>query len=487
MGDSQISSTLDACDQLLKNGQVNQAQAILCELAEQQIPRRLTVTVARLCRRARLIEKGLKLLTPILLTDSRASTPRPMAEEIIEYAVLLSWIGSHEEALSWLKPIDHGPEVHLHRAFCHIRTWNYSAAIRDLEIAAQTETDPYRALVAAVNLASAQIHGEHLEDGLRLTEKNLAQATNIGAKRLAGNCHEQRGEALLKMGELDSAEQALAQAAKCLEGSQWDTLLVEQWQSVLDAMRSHSPAPIFQFQAKARWAEMWESVREMDFYRLKIDWDDTIYRRLLAGTPFAPFQQKVATTFNQHPRMDFFLGPSEKNFFDPVSGEITTPASADNNPGIKICRLIQGLTRDLYAPARLGGLFHSVYSGEHFDVYSSPQRVRQLVHRARGWFEREKLGIGITVSNGCFRVTVHGSTSIRVASRAGQADSSDRIYNTLASAFPSGQAFTSSEASRVLGMSLSQFTRQAKSLLERKLLERSGAGRSTFYRTRGAA
>lgn len=113
----------------------------------------------------------------------------------------------------------------------------------------------------------------------------------------------------------------------------------------------------------------WESLREADYFELKIAFNDGLFRALIAGTPHAAYRARVANDLGRA------WTPSSSSRFRRLS----IP------PRGQIAAVVKALPRDRYSPPGIGALFAEIFPQEHFNVFTSPNRVHQLLFRAREW------------------------------------------------------------------------------------------------------
>lgn len=183
------------CDSLIKSGQVAQVASRISSLVFTKVPRASRQAIAKICRRAGLVNEGLRLLHPVIRQDALLDEP-PTPGEICEYAFLLSRSGSTEEALDLLREVDSTttPVALLYQASCEIEKWNYPVAVKLLERFLESPVDAYSKLIARVNLGASYLATNQLD----LAEKFLSETVRIaeaqGAFRLVGNTLEQRAQ-----------------------------------------------------------------------------------------------------------------------------------------------------------------------------------------------------------------------------------------------------------------------------------------------------
>ncbi len=118
---------IEALDALIKSGRSDLAQIEIQKIDSASLNRGDLLPLAKICRRAGLFFEGLKALSPVIRPEKSNFKMNPNAEEIAEYALLLSKIGSHAEAVALLSqiPTKSSADVELSSAFVWIAQWNY--------------------------------------------------------------------------------------------------------------------------------------------------------------------------------------------------------------------------------------------------------------------------------------------------------------------------------------------------------------------------
>jgi hypothetical protein len=145
---------IEDCDAFIRAGQDQKAERALAELDIPKIPRKWRLPLATLCRRVALISTGLKILSSVISSSSKAAAAS--SAEIAEYAALLQKFGAVDDALRLLKEVDDRevPEALMYRAVCHFSRWEYPEAVPLLEKYIKAAPSEYQALIGRVNLAA---------------------------------------------------------------------------------------------------------------------------------------------------------------------------------------------------------------------------------------------------------------------------------------------------------------------------------------------
>ncbi len=251
-----------------------------------------------------------------------------------------------------------------------------------------------------MNLAAALIGTQSLREARGLLDENIALAASAGHQRLEGNCLELRAQVHIQQARFSEARADLDRAALIFTGEQTiDQLFVRKWQAIIEGLSSGSSEAISRFQREAEERQHWESVREADLYQVKVKFNHEHFLRLYVGTPYESYRQRIERELGRVPAEDSYrFGRAEGDALDLRTGRITSENAL--NPGKKIHQLFELLSRDLYRPIRLGGIFTELFQGECFDIFSSPSRVHQLIRRARRWLEETETPLLILEDGG---------------------------------------------------------------------------------------
>jgi tetratricopeptide (TPR) repeat protein len=426
------------------------------------------------------VESGLRLLHPVIRSNHLLDNPAVPAE-ICEYAVLLSRNGSVPEALALLNSVDVmvAPEAMLYKGFCHVLNWNYQQAAVEFENFLKSQPDIYTKLIARVNLIAAFVANSQLEAAENLLAETLSMAQEQQALRLIGNCFELRAQIAFFRRDFSKARMDLERSLEVFaQSGSYDQLLIQKWQASMEALETGTLEPLSRFSEEATKRKHWESVRDTDFYRLKIRFDQRAFDHLIFGTPSRFYCQRVQKELSQNPS-DFYLFGSETGLvFDLKTGQLS---GSDEISGTKIHQTFSALLRDFYAPSNVGQLFAEIYPDDYFDVESSPDRIRQILRRARRWMEANAIPAEISENNGGYRLVLKGEFGIRIPSERVAVDIMSTQWQMLIAAFPSQDQFSAEEACRKLAMSRTSFHRLSVWAIENHLLVKTGINKKTVY------
>jgi hypothetical protein len=173
------------------------------------------------------------------------------------------------------------------------------------------------------------------------------------------------------------------------------------------------------------------------------------------------------------------LGSEQSSSFDLLTGKVNEVPSSLRSGG-KCHQLLVILFRDFYRPLPVAELFSHLFQGEHFNILSSPYRVRQIVFRLRNWLREEHLPIQILEEDGQYRALCRDDFSVLVPLEQPEVEGYHLHLDQLMRTF-NNQPFTARKARAQLKMSLTSFNRFTKWALEKKRINRFGQGRATKY------
>ncbi len=480
----------------IRSGQIKSAAALLKTVVPNQVPREWRMPLANLARRTRLINLGLRLLNPIVRPVIELTVRPAHADELIEYAILLERSGATSEAMDLLSTIDSDahPESLFGKFSCHFSRWEYSTAVPFLKRYLKLAPNEYTRLIARVNLSAALIATGEYAEALEQLAMATERAAAAGALRLRANCLELRAQCCIAQGDYSAARFNLNESELILSaGPTRDSLHVSKWQAFLSALESRSLSPIEAFRVEALRRKDWESVRECDLYALKITYDEKIFDRLYFGTPYESYRRRIEQETGHAPRTRLSTigeaGPAAP-IFDLASGMIdrsmrTNDATVLPGRGQKTHQLLEFLLRDLYSPVRTGSIFGEMFPDEYFDVFSSPQRVRQLVYRARRILNAAGLPLTIAEEDGRYSAKL-GELFVRVSLDRRKPSNEEFFISRIQSQFGT-RPFTNTEVRALLGLSAGSSQRFLAWAIGAGQANKLGKGPATVYVLTAAA
>jgi tetratricopeptide (TPR) repeat protein len=455
-------SVIQRYEDMIRAGRLQAVAQELERLNSAQVAQTERLPLAAICRRAGLIPTGLRLLKPLVFPDRKVFRADASAAEIAEYAALILRAGAVEQALWMLARVDTSaaPEARLYRAFCLFRTWDYEAAVPELEAYLKSGVSDYQALVGKVNLAASLTAMSRLPEAEALLAE-LAATTRAGKHfRLGANVYELRAQVQIQRGRFALARRDLERAARALgANSPRDIFFVNKWTAVIEGLKDGNETALTDFRAHALATRNWESVREADRYLLQVRFDEERFHHLLFGTPYAGYRRWLCDEFGRE------AAASEYVLRSP--GPLSIDASA-------LPRAAQILVRDFYRPAAVGSMFGELFPGEYFDVDSSPHRVHQAIHRARHGLRGT--GFSIEQSGGAYHFRAEGNLHVRLEKPPTATDTLANLSQAR------GYGITRRQACAHLGISESRFKRLMNAALKAGRFTRHGRGAAVRYK-----
>jgi len=439
-----------------------------------------------LCRRTQMNCRGLRALWPLIQKLDQNSELKSIEDSklISEYCILLMRTGGAKEALRRMEDnqLAETPELFMGRAYCHLILWDRETAAENMLRYLRFKLDPYQRLVGEVNLANAFIIGNRLDQSLFvLIEESMEKAQRGKHRRLLGNCFELRGQAHLKVGQLEKAEKDLQEAHELLqkEGS-LGLLFVRKWQAVLEAQRRGVQEPILQFRAEVQKLGNWESVRSCDYELLLMEFDERRFEYLYFGSPLANYREMLLETFGTKPdKGEYIYGNRSGTRLDLETGFFGKQEGF--NPGKKPHQLLTVLMKDFYKPVNSVEIFMDLYPDEVFNIETSLGRVQRVIGLTRAELKALKIPLEIEEVEGRYQLRLRKPMSIRIPLERKTLSAFDVQWAEFLSKAPRGKYFKSSLIREVLGFPSSSAKRFVLEALEQGKLLVRGAGRATEY------
>lgn len=474
----------EECEVLIRQGDINSVYQKIKALHISQIPRKYRFILGRICRRIGAVTDGLKILKKNIFNQMPGEAGAT-EQELCEYAVLLSRIGSIDEAISILKNLNTISDVHLYLGFCLISKWNYAEAAIELDKFLNLTQDKYTKMVAEVNLASALISMRKHDEALFLLDRLIHKDLVNGNKRLLGNCLELRAQIHFEKSSISKAEEDLTAAYEIFKQSNsYDEILVQKWNAIIQAHKSHSIQPLLDFKQIVIQKAHWESVREIDLQSLKIHFDQSLFDYLYYGTPYQSFRLRMCEEIQASPAANFYYGDPQGIKFSIMTG-MYGPMGSENKISSKLLDLLSSLIQDFYSPISMGAIFSKVYVGEQFDIESSPLKVRQILSRLRKWLDEQEINAPIILDNSRYKINIIKGIGFTLQDNELSMDSGDRNYNRaferLRTHFNNQKYFTVQDVERQLNLSRSDFHRIMRFALKENKVIKKGSGKSTRY------
>ena len=480
------SALVKTCDAEIREGKISAAAAKLRVLNVARIPSKWRLPLANLCRRARVVSQGLRLLAPIVRDGKTGSRPGGTPQEIAEYAMLLEKIGGLHEALGLLGSISGPavPEALFARSACLIGQWEYGEAIGYLKSYVAIAPNDYLKLVGQLNLGAALVAVGNAAEAESVLNQAMEASRTQKLSRVFANCLTLRAQLLIQTRDHARAVEDLNEASRILGLSgTLDQLYTRKWLAIIEAGDKRSIEPLKDVRAEALARGDWATVREAELHGLSIEFDEKVANRLYFGTPQPAYRRRMSELLNWTPKTSSFKfgsGPAVLAVSDAQIEGLDVSMEA----GRQVHRVVCALFRDLYAPSRTGTLFAAIFADEYFDADSSPVRIRKAIWRARRWIEETGLPLEIAEEGGAYTANLNDGLAVELTAEVKPKSSNEDLLSKLA--LVPGQTFRAPDAAKKLGLSKSSFHRFTQWAIEAGALEKEGSGTSTRYRAKAA-
>jgi hypothetical protein len=473
-------------DHLIRAGDIGKARSELERLDLAVVPRGFSAKIAGLFTRAGLAEQAIRILGEWVRPRKRLLQPATESETA-EYAFALQRLGGVEEALGLLNSIEApAVETRLYRAICRFAQWDYESALPDLlEIESrQDQLDPYFAMVAQTNTAAALIFTGRTDQARRLLERLEKTTASTQSLRLLSNTFELQAQLAVATEDWSEAERTLEKASALTRSTQIvDSLYIEKWQAITEALRSRSIEPLVRAENRAKASGHSETLRDLDFFRLKVAFDPQIFLRLFFGTPFHHYRERLKQAFPDQ------MIPLEIGFSQDFQPANPSAEDLDGLAGLAgelaIGNLPHGLllllTSDFYRAFRTAQIHSHLFPGEHFNTSSSLTRVHQVVKRLREALVEQLPDLEVTTEDGRYRLRWHSGSkvSIRLPQRRDRVTGTQLQLQLLSRERPNG--FRSVDVQETLGISKAAANKLISSWRDSELIRAMSTERSPLY------
>jgi len=395
---------LEKIDLLIRKGRIKEARQALLSVKNETMERKFRRPFADLARRCDLNMLSLYFLRPIIRSDTPV-TPEPSGLEKASYAATLIRIGATLEGLKILSEIDSNevPDVGLYQAFAYFSQWNYQIAIPGLKrfINSKKITE-YRRLIGKVNLAAALITTQNIVESETLLEELFDSAKVEAQEFILGTILELKAQLAYQKRDFQLGRDLLVDARKILQQESPSLLYVEKWTLILQLAEKPNQVDLHQkmdfLKGQSEKWDLYESIRDIDFYKSLFTQNDDLFRHVYIGTPFPDYRRKMLELYPGQ-----FREPSTHSWM----------LGATTQPELKVNVVIENeilrkffaiVSSDFYRPIPLGGIFYQLYPNEHFDPITSPNRVAKTVSRMRKLWQEQKIPLSIGTKGHSFRL-----------------------------------------------------------------------------------
>jgi len=485
-----IHEVLFAAELKVRQGKIEPAIGMLNRLRSDAVPFELLAKFGGLCRRTGLYHKGLLALTPAVYGKHGKAIPAALKAE---FANLLQRRGIVQEAEKILESISELelPEALLYRGFCHVTKWEYRKSIELFKRYLPIASNNYLGLIGEVNLVAAEI-----AIGLPRAEESLSRvmekALRLENNRLIANCLDLKAQIEIDQGRHGEAQATLKKAAEALPSDQpVDSLAIKKWMAVNEALRQNSVEPIDHFLRQSHVAVEFELRRSLDFYKLKIQFDQERFDYLYFGTPHPDYRERIVSLLNRSPSSESYVW-GDKN--SPTQHNLCSLADIEKlgvKLGSELHEIILVLMSDFYQPFRAGRLFSELFQEEilHEDILQqekfnpsqSPAKVRMLVSRFNERMKEKDTGLVVIQTPQGYQLGTNRPLGLRTAQERKLQKVNGLRAQALDKAMREKSQWTSRELKELLFAAEAELPKLLQNLVVEKKLRRVGHGRAARY------
>lgn len=410
-----LKQILADAERLIVRGQIKAASEIIARAELSPNTRLETFELARIFRRMGNPENTLRMLAPVV--RPKVALLKPASEdEKLEYAIALQRVGSLQEATDILESLnaETTPEALLVESVFLFSKWNYADSIPKLQqYLSRIPQDSYSARLGKVNLAAALVH-ERRSESQSLLEELIRETTAREEYLLLGNALEISAQSAVFVGDLNRAEKLLQQIDDLLSGVKiLDFLWLVKWKSLVKALRNRSTEPLEEIRQEALRKKHWETLREVDYYRLQIQYSEDVFLKLYYGTKSPHYRARIRKMFPQAPVLPAISMGSDRDVRSPNGNEVEIFSfPGELAPGTTAHALLVYFLSDSYRGFRSGELYSILFPGDFYNPDTSLNRVHQTISRFRKTLAEYLPFLEIEVEDNIYRLKIYGSERI---------------------------------------------------------------------------
>jgi tetratricopeptide (TPR) repeat protein len=452
------------------------------------------IVIAKIANRNHLYSQSLRYLFQEKQMAEEQQQPLP-PELATTYSAALLGLGATEEAQGLLKTqLHHAPALFSY-SLSHFSTWSYDSAIASFKKYLCLPTDPYMHLVGRINLVAAYIGtGDYITGNTLLTELMADIADNPQASILYANCWEIKSQIEIENKEYDQALESLRISKTVFKDQLTRYLLyVNKWEAVARLAKrpqslEHQRA-LLNIKHQGQELRNWETIRDCDFQLARLTSNPELMERVLQGTPFKGYHLRLKKLYGLElqKKEDFTFVPginflTEKNT---LKIDLTQPPEALVR--LPSClNLLLLLSHDFYKPPRFGVLHAGLHPGEHYNPFTSPQRIRNSILRLNKVNAELKNGIKVFVESGDVFIESSQGQGITIASFKTRFAKIDYLLKLLCTKMK-GQRLSSPQVAQIMEISQRSAVTLLNNGIRKNRIQRFGKGKNTSYRVSNQA
>lgn len=495
-------------DELIRSGNASAASSMLSAELLRKPMRSEAVQLAAFARRLGRSELGLRLLHPYVRGNGLV---HPTVEERIEYAGNLIRLGLASEASSMLSPIDldEHPQGLLFAAFSLNYEWqNKKASELFVRYCDSDRLTDYQRSIGQLNLSESLLRLREFgqaDSQLEKLEENCRRSSNL---LLLAVVFELKARSLMLRREFELAIEFNLKSLEIHKNStSLDALSAKAQSCILQIVAARGKISqalrnkFIQIQAEAGMRRRFELVRDLFFWLTFLQPENSVtWNRLYLGTRHEGYRNWMC---NQQPNrqapppeesltfhkgsvlesLDHFKGGRSSIvpdfIFESNEGRIILSHPVLLKKSQSIHRLIQALVSDIFRPPTVPEIHAMVFPGEYFHPVGGPNRVHQLLNRARAWLKGNNVPLRIRELGSVYFLEAEKSLSLRRSSSSCKAPGDRITYEHLLRL--NLKVFSANQIEPTLSLSKRQVQRKLKSLCEAGLISSSGSGPNRRY------
>jgi len=486
-------SQIELWSQAIRSGEGHLVARQLQRLKKGQVSEDLLAGIGNLAWRLSLPHVGLRLIFPYIKRQHDLKD-EPDPDILVEFAGCLLEIGAHSESREILRKVEsRSPRAKFYLALHGFKNWDYDGAAELLTHYLQTLPPSYHRHVIRVNLASALVVNRQFEEARALLEKLREDLKKEGHLLLLGNTLEIQSQIDFLAGRHADSLRTLAEAEKLLSATRnagW--LFVKKWE-LLNRIKQAGPhaarfaGDLEKLKELAAEMSSWETIRDLDYHWGLCTRDSRLLAKVYFGSPVARYRQRVADAAVAE---DIDLSAVRQWVWSGSEG--ASPLNVKSLQDLVVGgesslhawlpkRLLLILASDFYAPFRTGQLFAQIFTDEHFNPETSPDRVFQLVSRLKKTLQSSGIGELKTERNG-YQLRLAPAFGLRLDRDWIERPRLDRLdaYRSVINSRFDGRAFGARDLGEALGVSMRTANRIIKEI--GPSLDKSGSGRAIRYK-----
>ena len=285
--------------------------------------------------------------------------------------------------------------------------------------------DAYAKLIGEVNLVAAWVHQQMFDHAKPLLKRLHQTIETSKLRRLERNLWELELQISIAAKDFERAEHIIEKLGNPRSRSidSLDELYISKWIWAMELERNTRPKRLHlahyrRLKAAAEVLNDGETQRELDRLALMHFLKEGLLEKLLVGTPYTAYANalvKELRTRSGAKDLEWpllyrgFIGNEQHNpttssgLLDLTRGtwnKTAFPFQLNSAP----MRVVLALFADLYNTRTLPALFSQVFEDEHYNPFTSPNRLHQLLSQLRKVFAEMK--IPITISSNDTQVQV---------------------------------------------------------------------------------